>query len=106
MGGLFLLNVEKSFIIYFRQRTHVHGTVQRRQLIQHALKLRQAVGQTFSVVNFTKLAKQINEDKPLTEYDFAMVVALLFDIALLRCASSVCPEAVTTWNTVFRNSRT
>jgi hypothetical protein len=108
VAGILLLNVENSFINYFRQRTQVHrelsfidrqfggttpldivytipvaerkqdlvmtaATVQRMQLIQHALKQREAVGQTLSVVNVTELAKQINDGKPLTEYELTAV---------------------------------
>lgn len=49
------------------------ATVQRLQRIQHALEQHDAVGTTLSVVNFTELAKQINQGKPLTEYELTAV---------------------------------
>lgn len=104
VGGLFQLEVENSFINYFRERTRVHqeltfidqqlggstpldlvytiagaerqqdlvmtaDTVQTLQRIQHALQQHAAVGKILSVVNITELAKQINHDQPLTEYE-------------------------------------
>ncbi|MBB3047800.1 hypothetical protein FHR99_002066 [Litorivivens lipolytica] len=48
-------------------------TVQRLQRIQHQLEQHEAVGTTLSVVNFTELAKQINQGKPLTEYELTAV---------------------------------
>jgi hypothetical protein len=103
--GLFLLDVENSFINYFRDKTRVHKelsfidrqlggstpldivytipsagrkkdlvmpaeTVQTLQRIQHALEQHKAVGKILSVVNFTELAKKINDGKPMTEYEF------------------------------------
>jgi uncharacterized protein len=103
-GGLFLLDVENSFINYFRKTTRVHkelsfvdrqlggstpldivytipgaerkkdlvmtaDTVLLLQRIQHALQRHEAVGKTLSVVNFTELAKELNDGKPLTEYE-------------------------------------
>ncbi|UTF59593.1 RND family transporter [Gilvimarinus sp. DA14] len=47
--------------------------LQRLQLIQAALTDYQASGDTLSVVNFTELAKQINDGKPLTEYEINAV---------------------------------
>jgi uncharacterized protein len=104
VAGLFLLDVENSFINYFRERTRVHqelsfidrqlggstpldlvyiisegeqkedlvmtaGSVRTQQLIQHALGRHEAVGKILSMVNFTELARKINEDRPLTEYE-------------------------------------
>jgi hypothetical protein len=106
--GLFLLEVENSFLNYFRESTRVRkelsfidrhlggttpldivytipggerkkdlvmtaDTVQRLQRIQHALKQHEAVGKTLSVVNFTELAKEINDNKPLTEYELTAI---------------------------------
>ncbi|MBI2386140.1 MAG: MMPL family transporter [Elusimicrobia bacterium] len=103
-GGLLLLDVENSFIDYFRDTTRVHeelsfidrelgGTTpmditydipaeERRkdlvlsaasvlamQRIQEALRRHEAVGKTLSVVDFARLAKEINDGKPLTEYE-------------------------------------
>jgi uncharacterized protein len=104
VSGIFLLDVENSFINYFRERTRVHQelsfidrqlggstpldlvytipaaeqkqdlvmtaeTVQRLQLIQHGLRRYEAVGNILSVVNVTELAREINQGKPLTEYE-------------------------------------
>jgi uncharacterized protein len=104
VGGILRLDVENSFINYFRERTRVHqelsfidrqfggstpldlvytipaadqkqdlvmtaDTVQTLQLIQHALGQHEAVGNILSVVNVTQLAKEINDNKPLTEYE-------------------------------------
>lgn len=104
ISGLFLLNVENSFINYFDKDTRIHrelsyvdqefggstpldivynippsqqaksptlsaNTVQTLQKIQHRLEQHKGVGTTLSVVNFTELAKQINDGKPLTEYE-------------------------------------
>jgi hypothetical protein len=114
VGGLFLLDVENSFINYFRERTRVHrelsfidrqfggttpldivytipgaerkkdlvltaDTVQLLQRIQHRLQKHEAVGKALSVVNFTQLAKAVNEDKPLTEYELTAAYWLMED---------------------------
>lgn len=103
-AGLFRLDVENSFIDYFRDTTRVHeelsfidrelggttpldlaygippgerkkdlvlsaGTVLAMQRIQESLRRHEAVGKTLSVVNFARLAKELNEGKPLTEYE-------------------------------------
>ncbi len=108
IAGLFLLDVENSFLNYFRESTRVRkeltfidrqlggttpldivytvpdverkkdlvmtaNTVQTLQRIQHALKQHKAVGKTLSVVNFTELAKKINDNKPLTEYELTAI---------------------------------
>lgn len=108
VSGLFRLNVENSFINYFRDRTRVHkelsfidrqfggstpldlvytipkterkqdlvmtaDTVQRLQRIQYALEQHKAMGKILSVVNFTELAKKVNGDKPLTEYELTAI---------------------------------
>lgn len=102
--GLFRLEVENSFINYFRPSTQVHrelsfidrefggstpldlvftlpaggrnpdllmsaGEVQELQRIQQALQARPAVGKVLSIVNVTELARTLNQDKPLTEYE-------------------------------------
>lgn len=48
-------------------------TVQQLQRIQKALNEHEAVGKTLSIVNFTELGRQINNDKPLTEYELTSV---------------------------------
>ncbi|WP_347332396.1 efflux RND transporter permease subunit [Marinimicrobium locisalis] len=48
-------------------------TVQQLQRIQKALNEHEAVGKTLSIVNFTELGRQINDDKPLTEYELTAV---------------------------------
>lgn len=102
--GIFLLEVENSFINYFRDTTQVHrelsfidqefggstpldlvytlpaggrnpdllmsaGEVQQLQRVQQALKQRPAVGKVLSVVNVTELARTLNQERPLTEYE-------------------------------------
>jgi hypothetical protein len=114
VGGMFLLDVENSFINYFRDRTRVHrelsfidrqfggttpldivytiphaerkkdlvitaDTVQLLQRIQQALQRHEAVGKTLSVVNFTEMAKAINEGKPLTEYELTAAYWIMED---------------------------
>lgn len=103
-AGLFRLDVENSFINYFRDSTRVHkelsfidkelggstpldvvyrisgaekdkdlvmtaATVQSLQDIQKTLMRHEAVGKMLSIVNFLELAKKINDNKPLTEYE-------------------------------------
>ena len=104
VGGLFRLDVENSFINYFKATTRVHqelsfidrqlggsthldvvytipgaerkkdlvitaDTVRTLQGLQQAFEQHPAVGKIISVVNFTELAKKINNNKPLTEYE-------------------------------------
>ncbi|WP_339617679.1 efflux RND transporter permease subunit [uncultured Gilvimarinus sp.] len=47
--------------------------IQTMQLMQAALEEHKGVGDTLSVVNFTELAQQINDGKPLTEYELNAV---------------------------------
>ncbi|WP_339898451.1 efflux RND transporter permease subunit [uncultured Gilvimarinus sp.] len=47
--------------------------IQTMQLMQAALENHKGVGDTLSVVNFTELAQQINDGKPLTEYELNAV---------------------------------
>lgn len=103
-AGVFRLEVENSFIGYFRDTTRVHkelsfidqelgGTtpldltydlpesgrkkdlvltaanVRTMQLVQDKLRRLEGVGKSLSVVDFTQLAKEINDGKPLTEYE-------------------------------------
>jgi uncharacterized protein len=110
--GLFRLDVENSFINYFRESTDVHRalrfidrefggttpldfiynippslqkpdlvlsakTVLALQRIQQALEQQQAVGKALSVVNFTEVAREINDDRPLTEYELTAIYWLL-----------------------------
>jgi uncharacterized protein len=104
VAGIFRLEVENSFINYFRERTRIHQelsfidrelggstpldliytipaaarkqdlimtaeTVQTMQRIQHTLQQYEAVGDILSVVNITELARDVNQGKPLTEYE-------------------------------------
>jgi hypothetical protein len=106
--GLFRLDVENSFLNYFRDSTQVYkelsfidrelggstpldliytipdaqkdknliltaDTVQQLQRIQAALSQYEAVGKQLSIVNFTELAKKINDNKPLTEYELTVI---------------------------------
>lgn len=48
-------------------------TVQQLQRIQKTLNEYEAVGKTLSIVNFTELGRQINNNKPLTEYELTSV---------------------------------
>lgn len=52
-------------------------TVQTLQKIQHVMNQYEATGNITSVVNFTELAKQINQGKPLTEYELTVIYKLL-----------------------------
>lgn len=112
--GLLRLQVENSFLNYFKESTQVRKeltfidqefggstpldlvysisrnekktdlpisaeTVQRLQKIQHVLHQYEATGNITSIVNFTELAMQINQGKPLTEYELAVIYTLLDD---------------------------
>jgi len=52
-------------------------TVQHLQLIQHQLKQYPAIGRILSVVNFTDLARSMNDGKPLTEYELTSIYWLM-----------------------------
>lgn len=102
--GMLRLDVENSFLNYFRASTRVRrelsfidtqfggstpldlvytiggaekkedlvltaDTVMTLQRIQHALEQHDAVGKIISIVNFTDLARVINDGRPLTEYE-------------------------------------
>lgn len=54
-------------------------TVQTLQLIQHNLQKYKAVGKIISVVNFIELAKKLNNDKPLTEYELTAMYWMMED---------------------------
>ncbi|GGW89976.1 efflux RND transporter permease subunit [Alteromonas halophila] len=49
------------------------------QLVQAAVEAFEATGSVTSVVNFTELAKQLNDGKPLTEYELTSIYRLLDD---------------------------
>ncbi len=103
-AGMLRLDVENSFINYFKDSTRVHqeltfidrqfggstpldivytvapserkkdlvltaDAVQTLQRIQASLASHRGVGKILSVVNFTELAKQLNQNKPVTEYE-------------------------------------
>lgn len=113
-AGMFFLNVENSFINYFRPSTDVYkelsfidrelggttpldiiytipaskkeqdlvltaDTVRQLQRIQAKLKQYEAVGKIVSIVNATELAKQVNNGKPLTEYELTALYWTLQD---------------------------
>lgn len=110
IGGLFLLDVENSFIHYFSEDTEVRRelsfidqelggstpldvvitipeaqkddagelvvtaeTVQQMQRVQKMLEQQKGMGKLLSIVNFTELAKSINDGKPLTEYELTAI---------------------------------
>lgn len=109
--GSLRLNVENSFINYFRDSTAVHrslafidrefgGTtpldilvdvpepansdlimtadfVQQLQRVQADINALPPTGKVLSVVNFTELARYMNDGKPLTEYELTAIYWLL-----------------------------
>lgn len=112
IGGIVKLDVENSFLNYFKESTQVRKelefidrefggstpldlvfnipgneqntdlvmsaeTVQTLQKIQHVMRQYEATGNITSVVNFTELAQQINQGKPLTEYELTVIYTLL-----------------------------
>jgi predicted RND superfamily exporter protein len=52
-------------------------TVQQLQRVQKMLNQQEGVGKVLSVVNFTELAKEVNEGKPLTEYELTAIYRTL-----------------------------
>ena len=54
-------------------------TVQLMQQIQERLRQREGVGKTLSLVNFTEVARAMNQDRPLTEYELSSVYYLMED---------------------------
>lgn len=54
-------------------------SVQQTHRIQDMLDRQQAMGTTLSVVNFTRLARTLNNDRPITEYELAAVYWTLDD---------------------------
>ncbi|ABG42650.1 conserved hypothetical protein [Paraglaciecola sp. T6c] len=112
--GVLKLDVENSFLNYFKESTQVRTelefidkefggstpldliytipederrddlvmsakTVQTLQKIQHVMRQYEATGNITSVVNFTELAKKVNQGKPLTEYELTVIYTLLDD---------------------------
>ncbi|WP_218352839.1 efflux RND transporter permease subunit [Alteromonas lipotrueiana] len=53
------------------------GNVNQLQLVQAAVNAFEATGSVTSVVNFTQLARQLNDDRPLTEYELTTIYHLL-----------------------------
>lgn len=112
-AGLFLLDVENSFIDYFSESTDVHReltfidrelggstpldlvmdvpdapqeaggpvlaaeTVQRLQRVQAVMEEQEGMGKVLSIVNFTELAREINDGQPLTEYELTAIYRTL-----------------------------
>ncbi len=114
LAGTFQLDVENSFLNYFRQKTRVHrelsfidrdfggstvldltvdilpeendgglvltaAAVQELQRIQHGLRQYEAIGKILSVVDFTELARDMNDGRPLTEYELTAIYWLMED---------------------------
>jgi len=113
VAGLFLLDVENSFIDYFSEKTEVHRElsfidqelggstaldvvlnipeidqpdliitaedVQRAQRVQEMLQEQQGMGKVLSIVNFTQLAMELNDGRPLTEYELTAAYRLIDD---------------------------
>jgi predicted RND superfamily exporter protein len=112
--GVLKLDVENSFLNYFKESTQVRTelefidkefggstpldliytipederrddlvmsakTVQTLQKIQHVMRQYEATGNITSVVNFTELAKKVNQGRPLTEYELTVIYKLLDD---------------------------
>ncbi len=112
VSGVLLLNVENSFINYFKKSTLVHQelayidqefggstpldlvytspdrsenpdivmsaiTVQTLQLIQHRMSEFEATGRILSAVNLTDLARELNNNRPLTEYELTAAYWLM-----------------------------
>lgn len=113
IAGLFLLNVENSFINYFSDSTDVHKeltfidqelggstpfdvvitipesesaegdlllsaeSVQLLQRVQGMLEEQEGMGKILSIVNFTELAREINNDQPLTEYELTAIYRVI-----------------------------
>ncbi|WP_339901409.1 efflux RND transporter permease subunit [Paraglaciecola polaris] len=110
--GIVKLNVENSFLNYFKESTQVRTelefidrefggstpldfiytvpeserrddlvmsakTIQTLQKIQYVMRQYEATGNITSVVNFTELAKKINQGRPLTEYELTVIYTLL-----------------------------
>tara|TARA_R110000744_G_scaffold116932_4_gene218612 strand:- start:16594 stop:19020 length:2427 start_codon:yes stop_codon:yes gene_type:complete len=110
--GIVKLNVENSFLNYFKESTQVRTelefidrefggstpldfiytvpeserrddlvmsakAIQTLQKIQHVMRQYEATGNITSVVNFTELAKKINQGRPLTEYELTVIYTLL-----------------------------
>lgn len=68
-------------------------TVLALQRIQKALEQQEAVGKVLSVVNFTEVAKEINNDRPLTEYELTAIYWLLDEsVRENLVASFISPE--------------
>jgi len=111
LTGLNKLNVENSFLNYFRADTQVRqelvfidqefggstaldivytpapggnpdlivtaATLATLQSMQATLETSAAVGKAISVTNFTELARKINNDQPLTEYELNSIYLML-----------------------------
>lgn len=54
-------------------------TVQLLQIVQENLNQREAIGKVLSLVNFTEVARAMNSDRPLTEYELTSIYWLMED---------------------------
>jgi len=114
IAGALRLDVENSFLNYFRTSTRVRRelsfidrqfggstpldlvytlppsehtnrlvlsaeTVQQMQRVQRSLERHEAVGKVMSPVNFTKLARMLNDNVPLTEYELTALYRVMED---------------------------
>lgn len=52
-------------------------TVQLMQVVQENLDQREAIGKVLSLVNFTEVARAMNNDRPLTEYELTSIYWLM-----------------------------
>lgn len=72
-----------DFVYTIKQKQHdtelvmSAETVQTLQKIQHVMEQYPEIGKVMSIVNFTQLAKELNDGKPLTQYELTAIYHLL-----------------------------